>query len=57
MIRWDIKSAQDGAGGAEALRVSDNLCVPSRTTVLAARRAWEKPTAFVVCIPAAEERP
>lgn len=42
MIRWDIQSAQDGAGGAKAIRNSDNLKIPNRETARAARQALER---------------
>ena len=56
MIKWSRKYAEEMAGGAEALRNSDNLTIPSSTSAQAAVRALDAPTAFVVVIPAKEDK-
>jgi hypothetical protein len=56
VIKWSRKYAEEMAGGAEALRNSDNLTIPSSTSAQAAVRALDAPTAFVVVIPAKEDK-
>lgn len=55
MINWSINAAVEGAGGAMPLRHSDNLKVPSRQRVHAARQVLESADANGVVLPAPTE--